>query len=189
MVAEGDELGQQLATYVKTGKRVPAQLIAKVTSELLATASSGQDVLFDGLLRAMDEVEAQKPTFASFDLPLPVIIFLNLDEETAIERLSKRRICDNCHGRFPINTTEDLRACRRCGGHLIQRDDDTAEMIRQRLNWYHDDTLPVINYFREHGTVLDIDATPPIDEVTKEITAKVEEYYISKGLTPPRKDQ
>lgn len=190
------ELGEEIATYMDKGHRVPAHLIADVTLHLLEKAPVGKDILFDGLMRGLDEVEVQKAAFASMDLELPVIIFLNLDEEVAVQRIQKRRICGGCGTRYMatthnidnvIHNQTELQACLRCDGKLETRHDDTPEAVRQRLEWYHNDTLPVVDYFREHGTVIDIDASPAIEEVTKEIVAKVSEYYQSIGRAVPNR--
>lgn len=183
------ELGEEIAGYMDHGKRVPHHLIADVTKQLLETAPKGKDILFDGLLRAMDELEDQKETFDSLDLSLPVIIFLNLDEDAAIKRLGNRRICSGCSSRYSvIHDQEELKACLRCGGHLAIRHDDTPEAIAQRLEWYHDETLPVVEYFRQHGKVIDIDASPAKEEVSKEVIEKITAYYTSIGKTPPLKN-
>ena len=187
-IEENDgELGKTIATFIDTGKRVPADMIAEVTEKTLKEMDNSKDILFDGLLRALDELEAQKPIFERLKLPLPVIIFLNLDEKTAIERLSNRRICVDCRTRHRISKPTDAEACRRCGGRLVSRHDDTVEAIRQRLAWYHQDTEPVISYMRSHGKVIDIDASPAIAVVTTEIVAKLEAYYQSIDKIPPRK--
>lgn len=188
--ATDSELSREIAEYMDAGKRVPPRLIAEVTHDSLLKMSSNQDILFDGLMRGMDEVEAQKETFSELDLPMPVIIFLNLDEDTAVARLSHRRICSGCGTRYTlathstdgvIHTPQEIVACHRCGGSVESRHDDTPAAIRQRLEWYHNDTLPVVDYFREHGTVIDIDASPSIEEVTKDIISKVTAYYHSVG--------
>lgn len=186
--ASDDQLGQQIAEYLEVGKRVPAVLIGEVTRRMVAEADASRDILFDGLLRGLDELEVQRSLFAELQLPLPVIIFLNLDEQVALERLTHRRICSQCHARYQLKPGQPLEQCPRCGGELVIRHDDNSEAIRQRLQWYHDDTLPVVEFFRTHGTVIDIDASPSVDEVTAEIVTKVEAYYRSQNLTPPRKN-
>lgn len=185
--ATGSELGKEIASYIDQGNRVPPQLMAEVTYETLKQHNPDQDILFDGLLRAMDELEAQRETFAKLNLELPVIIYLDLDEQTALDRIAKRRICVGCGNRQVVYDEEDAQACLRCGGHLEMRHDDTPEATRQRLGWYYRDTVPVIDYFRAHGTVIEVDARPPIEGVTNDVVSKVEAYYTSKELTPSRK--
>lgn len=186
--ASQSELGKEIAPYLEHGNRVPAPLIADVTLHLLEAAPRNKDILFDGLLRGMDELEYQKKTFEEMDLALPVIIFLNLDEDVAVQRIQKRRICGGCGSRYAlathhfdnnVETPQDAQACMRCGGNLETRHDDTPEAVKQRLDWYHRDTLPVVDYFRKHGTVIDIDASPSIEEVTKDMIQKIEAYYTS----------
>lgn len=184
----GSALGRELSTYVDQGKLVPAKLIAEVTSRLIESTPNGRDILFDGLMRSLEEVEHQRPIFAKAGLSLPAIIFLNLDEETAIQRLATRRICSKCHARYTVTLGEnELKVCRRCGGNLMTRHDDTPEAIAQRLQLYHAVTEPVIEYFRQHGTVIEVDASPSVEEVTADIVAKIENYYKSIGKSAPKK--
>jgi adenylate kinase len=187
--ASNSELGKDIATYMDHGDRVPAPVIADVTLHLLEVAPKNKDILFDGLLRGLDELEGQKQIFTEMDLELPVIIFLNLDEEVAVQRIQKRRICGGCGTRYAlathhtdnnIETIEDAQACMRCDGQLETRHDDTPEAVRQRLDWYHRDTLPVVDYFRKHGIVIDIDASPSIEAVTKDMIEKIDAFYASQ---------
>ncbi len=184
----GSPLGKEIASYIDGGNRVPPELIANVTREALADSAKDHDILFDGLLRSLPELEPQKKVLDELDVELPTIIFLNLDEEIAIERLSKRRICTGCSSRYMFTENLSPAACERCGGHLEQRHDDTPEAIRRRLAWYHDDTLPVVEHFRKQGKVIDIDAAPAIDVVTQELVGKVTDYYKSRDLRPPLRD-
>lgn len=183
--ATGGDLGKEVASYIDGGNRVPPRLIAEMTYQTLLRAPTDKDILFDGLLRAMDEFEAQKTTFGRLQLDPPVIIFLDIDQATALDRIAKRRICVGCGNRVVIHTPEDIKVCQRCGGHLETRHDDTPAATKQRLSWYYRDTLPVVEYFRKNGAVIDIDARPPISEVTKSVVAAVENYYKMRGLILP----
>jgi adenylate kinase len=177
LVASDSELGREVADYLRDGQRVPAKLIAEVTYQALANVPPGQDVLFDGLMRGLDELEAQKPIFKELDLDLPVIIYLEVDEKTSIDRISHRRICVQCHHRVIAADGEAEKACPRCGGRLERRADDTPQAVARRLAWYNHDTVPVLDYFKQHGTVIEIDARPSIEIVTEHVIEKVEEYY------------
>lgn len=188
--ATGTPLGQQIASYIDAGNRVPDELMTKVLADSLKANPSEKDILFDSIMRSLGQLHLQRTVLTELAIPLPAIIFLNLDDEEAIERLGRRRICVGCKSQFNIVTEVDVAACRNCGGQLVIRHDDTKEVIKQRLALYHRDTKPVIDWFRENGTVLDIDARPAIAEVTKEIIRKVTAYYREKGLEPPiKKDQ
>lgn len=183
--AEGSPLGKKIASHIDKGQRVPPTLIADVTLKALIDRPKDKDILFDGLLRSLAELKVQHEIFEKLDLPLPVILFLDLDEKTAIERITKRRICIGCGVRRIIMTEDQVEACQRCGGHLETRHDDTPEALRHRLDWYNRDTLPLVDWFRQHGEVIEVDARPSIDEVTEQLIVKVLAYYQKQGLTPP----
>ncbi len=180
--ATGSELGKLIASYLDKGLKVPVELMAQVMYDKVKSFPQDRPVLFDGLLRSLDELEAQRPMFEKLDLPLPVIINFNLDEEEAVERIGKRRLCEHC-GRFStVDQSHDAKTCPYCGGHLTIRHDDTPEAIKQRLSWHYKDTVPVIDWFREHGTVIDIDARPGIEEVSHAVITEVHNYLHHAGV-------
>ncbi len=176
----GSEQGQEIASYIDYGRRVTPEIISEVTRDAVRQVPRDKDILFEGFFRGLDELEAQRKVFAQLDLPLPVIIFLRLEDETALSRLSKRRICERC-GSQAIVEAGSPSSCQQCGGALIIRHDDRPEAIRERINWYHRDTEPVIDWFRTHGQVIDIDAAPSIDIVSKEAIEKIDAYLASIG--------
>lgn len=183
IMADDSLLGRAIESYLDKGSRVPPRLIANVTYEALAKEPAAKDILFDGLLRGLDELEAQRQTFEKLNLELPVIIFLDLDEAAVIERISKRRICTVCDGREIV--TDDHQNCKLCGGKLTIRHDDTPAALAERLSWYYRDTLPVVDYFRKLGKVIDIDARPSVAEISSQVIIEVLAYYKSKNLTAP----
>ena len=187
IIATGGPLGKEIASYLDRGVRVPDQLMTNVMRNSISILPKGRDILFDSIMRSMGQFKLQKLLFEELSLPLPVIIHLNLDDTTAIDRLSKRRICSNCGRQYIITELTNANECPNCGSPLTIRHDDTPEAIKTRLGWYHKDTLPVIEYIRTHGTVIEIDAKPPINEVSKNIISQVEAYYQTRGLTPPIK--
>lgn len=178
LVQTNSQLGQEIAEHINQGTRVPATQIAAVTLQALSNLPPGQDVLFDGLLRGLDELEAQIPIFNQLSLPLPIIILLEVDEQTSIERIGRRRFCLSCHLRYTVSDAESENArCLKCNQILTRRDDDTPSAIKRRLAWYYQDTVPVVDYFRQHGTVIEIDARPSIEEVKKDLIARISKYY------------
>lgn len=185
----GSELGREIASYIDGGNRVPPQLIADLTYEELSRRPAEKDILFDGLLRSLDELAVQRQTFDRLQLDLPVIIFLDVDESTALERIAKRRICVGCGERKVVAGEAEAASCLRCGGHLEARHDDTPDATRQRLAWYYRDTLPVVKYFQDHGTVISVDARPPIADVTADLITKVTAFYQQIGRPVPLKDR
>ncbi len=185
MKATGSPLGQEIASYIDKGLKVPTQIMAQLTEETVKSFSADRDILFDGLLRSLPEIDAQKPTFERLGLQLPVIIYINIDKETAMDRIASRRICENCKTPHVIDANGRPEQCRKCGGKLVVRHDDTPEAIEERLGWYYRDTLPVIDYFRHHGSVIEVDGRPAIEMVSEDLIRQVEAYYQSLNLPIP----
>lgn len=184
--ASNDPLGHRVGEYMDMGHPVPTNLIIEVTEKTLAAMPRDKDVLFDGILRGLGELELQKKVFQELEIELPVIILLNIDDATAIERIGKRRICSVC-GHRQIVEEGGSEICNRCQGKLERRHDDTPESIRKRLDWYHRDTEPVADYFRKNGTVIEIDARPSIETVGQQVMLAVKQYYENLGLRAPVK--
>ena len=174
--ATGSDLGKEIASYIDQGLKVPPTLIAQVMYDKVSKFPADKHILFDGLLRSLEELEAQRPMFEKLNLPLPVVINFNLDEQDAVDRISKRRLCEHCGKFSTVDQSHDSITCPYCGGHLTIRHDDTPEAIKKRLSWHYRDTVPVINWFREHGTVIDIDARPSIEEVSEAVVGEVHRY-------------
>ncbi|HZQ46867.1 MAG TPA: nucleoside monophosphate kinase [Verrucomicrobiae bacterium] len=149
-IRRGTPLGQEIKPYKSAGKLVPMELLQRVVSHELEQMP-GDFVLFDGFPRSMGQIDLMEKIFQDRQLELCAVIILALDLQIAEERLSGRRIClqdgtlYNIHGNPPRQDG----ICDRCGGKLIQRQDDQPEVVRERLGNYVRETIPVIEYFRE----------------------------------------
>ena len=98
-----------------------------------------------------------------------------MSAESLLERMAKRRICSGCDKIFIVTDPTGQTKCDECGGKLIKRDDDKPEILKNRLQVYEQETLPVIDYYRKHHKVINIDGEPPIEEVEKAIWEAVNE--------------
>jgi adenylate kinase len=130
-------------------------------------------VLFDGFPRSSEQVELFFEVLKEHDLDLCAVLVLTLDREIALQRLSGRRVCSQCGVIYNI-FTDGFRAgerCRRCRGELIQREDDTREVIEHRFENYQSETMPVVDFFRDnHQDVYwEVSTDAPSDKVAESV--------------------
>ena len=107
-----------------------------------------------------------KQALERLELAINRVIFLNANQEVILKRLSGRRVCEECGETYHIINIPPKKAgeCDKCGGKLVQRDDDKEETILQRLKVYQEQTAEVLEYYRGEGILLEVDGSLPIDE-------------------------
>jgi len=167
-VSVGTELGRQAKAFMNRGDLVPDEVTVAMVASRLQEDDAQAGFLLDGFPRNVPQAETLKKMLADWGLRLELVLELVVDHDEVIRRLSGRRTCRKCgrvwHVAFdPPSVTGK---CDECGGELFQRDDDREETIRHRLEVYQIQTQPLISYYTDEGTLLGIDATGPVDDVT-----------------------
>ena len=177
-VTTGTTLGRQAKDYMDRGDLVPDQVtIAMVTSRLQEDdAQAG--FLLDGFPRNVPQAETLKKLLSDWDTRLDIVLELVVDDDEVVRRLSGRRTCRRCgrvwHATFDPPSRRDR--CDDCDGELFQRDDDREETIRHRLVVYAEQTQPLIAFYADEGTLLGIDATGPVEEITDRALAALRRF-------------
>ena len=170
-IREKTDLGVRIADFVQKGLLVPDSIVIEVLRKKMSEPNSQRGFILDGYPRTVDQAKAlEKIT------KIDSIILLNVPEWVIVERLSNRRICRNCGAIYNIKYSPkpkvDLK-CDKCGGELYQREDDKAEVVRERLRVYERQTEPLIAYYMKSKmafvTVGDIDVDTSIGEVFERI--------------------
>jgi adenylate kinase len=161
-VAAQSQLGLKVKAIMDSGKLVDDETTIALVKERLAMDDVQNGYILDGFPRTIPQAEA----LASFSAVDRVVNF-DIPDENVIERLSGRRVCRKCGYNFHVvfNKSSKGDICDRCGGEIYIRDDDKPEAIQKRLQVYRDQTQPLIDYYRQKGLLLDIDAKPLIDEM------------------------
>lgn len=170
-------LGRKIRPYTDSGDLVPSEWVEQIISAHLASVQS-ELVLFDGFPRCGEQIELFFELLKSQQLDLCAVLVLTLDLQTAIKRLSGRRICTKCGALYHVYSKPPNQAgkCDQCGGVLTQRDDDRAEVIQQRFKSYERETMPVIESFRnefEH-LIWEESSTTPLDQVADRVGQRLE---------------
>jgi adenylate kinase len=165
-VAGGTELGKKAASYMKAGELVPDELILEMIERRLAEPDAKRGWLLDGFPRTLVQAHGLIELAERIGQPVDVGVVLNVDPEIVVQRISSRRVCRSCG--YVANTSGGA-ACPRCGGEMVQRNDDEPEVVRKRIQVFEADTRPVFELFRRRYRVVDIDASQPREQVTDAI--------------------
>jgi adenylate kinase len=167
-VSGGTELGRQAKAFMDRGDLVPDEVTIAMVSSRLQEDDAQVGFLLDGFPRNVPQAETLKKMLAEWDARLDIVLELVVDDDEVVRRLSGRRTCRKCgriwHVVFDPPARQGI--CDDCGGELFQRDDDREETIRHRLDVYNQQTRPLIAYYADEGTLLGIDATGPVEEIT-----------------------
>lgn len=187
-IAAGNELGQQVEAILARGDLVPDDLTNAIVRERLERiarekkAGAVAGALFDGYPRTEAQAAALDRILADHGDGITVVIELQVDPEKLVDRLSKRRVCANCGAVYNLEADPPQveGVCDRCGGTLVQRDDDKPEPIRRRLALYAEQTAPLLTYYGARGLVERVNGDQPIAAVTESIETIVEQRTQTK---------
>jgi adenylate kinase len=163
-------IGLKAEAYVKAGKLVPDEITLEITRNFIVN-NKGRNIIFDGFPRTIPQAEGLDQILADLHDRLDYIIFINLEEAEIINRLTKRRTCIQCGAIYNLDFRPPQKSgiCDLCGGALIQRADDTEEVIRKRLEVYLNQTLALKAYYRNSSCMYEIDGSLGREGVHQEI--------------------
>lgn len=168
--AGGSPLGREMARYMDVGQLVPDEIVVEVMAKAVTGSSAAGGLLLDGFPRTVPQARALDEQLARAGKPLDAVAVITADDEAIVERITGRRSCPRCGRAYHVKFLPPrvLGACDDCSAELVQRDDDTEAVVRQRLTAYYRQTEPVIAYYRAGGQakVLEIDGRGSPDEVT-----------------------
>ena len=176
----GSELGKEAQKYMDSGDLVPDDLIIKMMIGAMKKAGNGY--VLDGFPRTVVQGSELGKALLNEGEKIDAVVNLLVADENVASRMTGRRICPVCNGVYHIDNLKPKVAgkCDKGCGDLVQRPDDTAEVVTKRLKTYHEQTEPVLGYYKEAGTVIiDIDAAGEIDDITAMIFSKLDQAAIS----------
>jgi adenylate kinase len=174
-VAEGTELGRRAKEYMDRGDLVPDEVIIGVILECLESVTAQDGFLLDGFPRSVAQAEALHDALGGLDRRLTTVLCIEAPDEDLIRRLSGRRTCAKSGHIYNIHTDppEHDEVCDQDGSPLIQRDDDREETVRNRLDVYHRQTAPLVEFYEERGLLRRFDGTRSPTEVHDHIRATI----------------
>ncbi|MEU4653033.1 adenylate kinase [Streptomyces sp. NPDC023723] len=168
-ISQQTELGKLAKSYMDDGNLVPDEVTIAMAKDRMEQPDAEGGFLLDGFPRNVSQAEALDELLETEDMKLDAVLDLEAPEEEVVKRIAGRRVCrnDSAHV-FHVTYTKPAKegVCDVCGGELYQRDDDSEETVRKRLEVYHTQTEPIIDYYKSQGLVVTISAMGAVDEVT-----------------------
>lgn len=183
-IAQQSELGLQVQSIIESGNLVPDELTNAIVQVRLAQIAANreksddvQGALFDGFPRTEAQARALDDILAAQGTKLDAVIEIDVPREKLITRLSGRRTCENCGAVYHVESDPPQvdGICDKCGGKLVQREDDKPDSIARRLALYDNQTRPLLDYYREKGILVTVNGDQNIDTVTAEILTALNE--------------
>ena len=172
-IKNGTELGKKAKTYMDQGLLVPDDLVVDLIVDRVAADDCKNGYVLDGFPRTIPQAEALDAALAKLGEAMDYAINVEVPDENIVKRMSGRRACVACGATYHIEhippKTEGI--CDTCGKELILRDDDKPETVLKRLNVYHEQTQPLIDYYTGKGILKEVDGTKDMSEVFDEIVA------------------
>ncbi len=166
-VHEGSALGRKVRAFLESGGLVPDELMGEVVQDRLSRADARGGFVLDGFPRTVVQVTTLDRVLGHLGVALDRAFFFEAPEHEVVRRLSGRRVCPQCGSLYHLESCPPRAAgiCDGCGSALVQRHDDEEQVVRRRLAVYGEQTLPVVQAYRERGVLWEIDGTGDADVV------------------------
>ena len=167
------KLGKEIRQIQSEGKLVSNEVTNELMKQRLSKEDAQKGAILDGYPRVMDQVYALESIMRELNFNIDYVIYLKVDYETARKRTLGRRICPNCKKTYNVltgyNTPKTENTCDDCGCPLDKRNDDNEESLKVRFDFFKENTLPVVEYYKNLGKLIEIDSSKDINEVIKDL--------------------
>ena len=170
-IKQGTELGKKAKTYMDAGDLVPDELVCDLVVDRIQQDDCTKGFILDGFPRTIPQAEALTNALNAIEQKMEYALNIDVPDENIIHRMAGRRACVGCGATYHVefNPTKKEGICDVCGEELILRDDDKPETVKNRLNVYHEQTKPLIEYYNKENITHTIDGTQTMDEVFNDI--------------------
>lgn len=170
-IKNGTELGAKAKEYMDKGLLVPDELVCDLVVDRIQQSDCEKGYILDGFPRTIPQAEALTNALNAIGQKMDYAINIEVPDENIIERMSGRRACVGCGATYHVvyNPTKVEGICDACGEALILRDDDKPETVKNRLDVYHEQTQPLIDYYKNEGILVEVDGTKNMDDVFTDI--------------------
>ena len=170
-IKNGTELGAKAKEYMDKGLLVPDELVCDLVVDRIQQADCEKGYILDGFPRTIPQAEALENALNAIEQKLDYAIDIDVPDENIINRMSGRRACVGCGATYHVlfNPTKVEGKCDVCGESLILRDDDKPETVKKRLDVYHTQTQPLIDFYTERKLIVEVDGTQSMDKVFDDI--------------------
>ena len=166
-IKEGTELGKKAKNYMDQGLLVPDELVVDLVADRIQKDDCKDGFILDGFPRTIPQAENLDAALAKMGETMDYAIDVDVPDEDIVTRMGGRRACVGCGATYHVqfNPTKQDGICDSCGERLILRDDDKPETVQKRLDVYHEQTQPLIEYYSKAGILKTVDGTLKMDDV------------------------
>jgi adenylate kinase len=175
-IKEGTPLGAKAKEYMDKGLLVPDELVCDLVVDRIQQDDCKNGYILDGFPRTIPQAEALTDALSKISDKVEYAINVEVPDENIVNRMGGRRACVGCgatyHVKYNPPKVEDV--CDKCGEKLILRDDDKPETVQKRLDVYHEQTQPLIDYYTKQGVIAEVDGTVDMNEVFDNIVKLLE---------------
>ena len=170
-IKNGTELGKKAKAYMDQGALVPDELVVDLVADRVKQDDCEKGYVLDGFPRTIPQAESLDEVLASMGQSIDFAIDVEVPDEHIVRRMSGRRACVGCGATYHVeyNPPKVQDVCDACGKELVLRDDDKPETVKKRLDVYHAQTQPLIDYYQKAGVMKEVDGTQDIDVVFQDI--------------------
>ena len=171
-IKNGTELGKKAKTYMDQGLLVPDELVVDLVVDRVKQEDCEKGYVLDGFPRTIPQAECLDEALKNLGEKVDFAINVEVPDENIINRMSGRRACVACGATYHIVhiPTKVEGICDRCNAELILRDDDKPETVKKRLDIYHEQTQPLIDYYTNSNVLVEVDGTKDMNDVFADIT-------------------
>ncbi len=171
-VKNATELGMKAKEYMDQGLLVPDELTLELIMDRFTKDDCKNGYVLDGFPRTIPQAEALTAALAKQDDAIDYAVNVDVPDEAIVSRMSGRRACLSCGGTYHVvfNPSKKDGICDACGGELVLRKDDSPETVQNRLLVYHEQTQPLIDYYKKQDILKEVDGTKEMEEVFRSIT-------------------
>jgi len=170
-LGKGTALGLRVKEYINKGELVPDDVTLEIILDKVMSIPDDEGFILDGFPRTTHQADALEKKLAAESRILDKVVHLDVSEPELLRRLGGRYICRSCRAPHAIGEGEEGKKCDNCGGELYQRDDDAHVAVKKRIEVYNAQTIPVLDFYRDRGVLVDISGDGTVDEVNKQVLA------------------
>ena len=183
-ISEKTEIGELLNSYMSKGELVPDEIVLRMLDERLKEPDVKNGAILDGFIRTVAQAEAFDKMLKEENKEIDIVVNLETPEDEILERITNRRVCTNkdCKSVYNLvlHPSKVDGICDKCGSKLEQRDDDTLEKAKNRLEVYHKETEPLVEYYSKTGALYTTTLSSRINRMKDEVAKDVIEYLSNK---------
>lgn len=174
-VAAQTELGNRVKQIMESGQYVSDEITNQIVDHRLSAPDVSQGFILDGYPRTVDQAEALDAMAESKSLGSLRVVLFEIQKAELVDRLTGRLTCKDCGAVFHLrlNPPIEVGKCDKCGGQLIQREDDTEETVTKRIGVYESQTSPLVDFYRKAGVLSRVDASKIVDQVYEDLVKAI----------------